>query len=77
MKEMTVSGSNIGHTDDIVLMVDGKELLRFYGAWPTSLSGYSMDSTIEDVQYVKATVTFNYDYMSYIGQFATIDSSYT
>ena|ERR1035437_5312410 len=77
MKEMTVSGSNIGHTDDIVLMVDGKELLRFYGAWPTSLSGYSMDSTIEDVQYVKATVTFNYDYMDYIGNFATADSSYT
>lgn len=77
MKEMTVDGSNIGHTDDIVLMVDGKEMFRFYGAWPTALTGYSMDSTIEDVQYVKATVTFNYDYMDLLGAFTTVDSSYT
>lgn len=76
MKAMTVEGSNIGHTDDIVLLVDGKELLRFCGAWPTSLTGYSMDSTIEDVQYVKATVTFNYDYIDLLGAFTTVDSSY-
>lgn len=76
MKEITVDGSNVGRTDDIVLMVDGKEFIRFYGAWPTSLSGYELDSTIEKLTYVKANLTLNYDYLEYIGNFKTIDSAY-
>lgn len=76
MKEMTVNGSNVGLTDDIVLMMDGKEFIRFYGAWPTSLTGFDLDSTIEQLTYVKAVVTFNYDYFDYIGEFKTVDSSY-
>jgi hypothetical protein len=76
MKKMTVDGSSVDFEDNIVLMIDGKEFLRFNGAWPTALTGYSLDSTIEDVQYVKATVTFNYDYFDYLGQFTTVDSVY-
>lgn len=76
MKEMTVNGSNVDKTDDIVLMIDGKEFMRFYGAWPTSLSGYNLDSTVDKLTYVKSTIVFNYDYFAYIGQFATTDSDY-
>jgi len=76
MKQMTVDGSIVGKTEDIILMVDGKEFIRFYGCWPASLSGFNMDSTIESVQYLKATLTFNYDYFDLIGEFATGDSVY-
>lgn len=76
MKEMTVDGSSVGRTDDIVLLLDGKEFIRFYGAYPLTLSGYDLDSTIQELTYVKGTVTFNYDYFSYIGTFATADSDY-
>ena len=47
MKEITVSGSNVGNSTDCVLMIDGKETIRFYGAWPTSLSGFSFDRSEE------------------------------
>lgn len=77
MKEMTVNGSNVGVSDDIVLTVDGKEFIRFYGAWPTSLSAYELDSTIEQLVYVKSTIVLNYDYFDYIGEFKTADSAYT
>ena len=77
MKAMSVGGSSIGFQDDVLLMIDGKESLRFYGAWPTSLSGYNFDSTVDKVVYVKASVTLNYDYFSYLGQFATVDSDYS
>lgn len=76
MKEMTVNGSTVDKDTDIVLMLDGKEFLRFYGAWPTQLSGLNLDSTAKEFTYVKAQVTFNYDYFAYIGQFATADSDY-
>lgn len=32
----------------------------FRHAWPTSLSGWEMSNTIEDVQYAKCTATFAY-----------------
>jgi len=76
MKEMTAQGSNVGRTEDVVLMLDGKEFIRFYGCWPTMLSGIELDSTIQDVQYIKATLTLNYDYFEIINQFATTDSVY-
>jgi len=76
MKEITVDGSNVGRTDDVVLMIDGKEFIRFYGCWPTSLSGYDLDSTAEGLVYVKAQLTLNYDYFDYIGEYKTEDSRY-
>jgi len=76
MKSITVGGTTIDKTDDVVLMVDGKEFIRFIGAWPMSLSAYSLDSTVEKLTYVKANLTLNYDYLEYIGQFKTDDSGY-
>lgn len=77
MKEMSADGTTIGKSSDVVLMIDGKEFCRFIGSWPTSLSGYQLDSTVEGLVYVKATLTLNYDYMDYIGDFKTADSQYT
>ena len=76
MKGMTAGGSTVDKTDDIVLMVDGKEFMRFIGSWPMSLSGYSLDSTVDKLTYVMANITFNYDYLEVLGQFATRDSNY-
>lgn len=76
MKSMTVNGSTVDKETDVVLMLDGKEFLRFYGAWPAQLSGLDLDSTAKEFTYVKAQVTFNYDFFAYIGQFATVDSDY-
>lgn len=77
MKSMTVGGTNVDKTDDIVLMIDGKEFIRFMGAWPMTLTSYRLDSTVETFTYVTASVTFNYDYLEVLGQFATTDSAYT
>jgi hypothetical protein len=77
MKQITVGGSSIGKSDDVVLMIDNKEFIRFYGAWPTSLSGYDLDTTIDGLQYVKATLTLNYDYFDLISAGnQTVDSQY-
>jgi len=76
MKQMTVDGTIVGKTEDIILMIDGKEFIRFYGCWPTNLSGMNMDSTIERVQYLKASIVFNYDYFDLLGSFTTTDSAY-
>lgn len=77
MKEMTVNGSTVGKSEDIVLMVGGQEFIRFVGAWPTSLSGFNLVTTETGLVYVKASLTINYDFFDYIGQFATVDSSYS
>ena len=75
MRQMTVNGSTVGKTDNIVLMVDNKPFLRFYGAWPADLTGYELSSIGETLIYVKATVTFQYLYFDYLGEFATVDSA--
>lgn len=76
MKSMTVAGSNVDKTDDIVLLINGKESIRFSEAWPSSLSGFEFDSTVAEVIYMKASVTFNYDWFDVINEFKTEDSSY-
>lgn len=76
MKAMTVQGSNVDKMEDIKLLINGKECINFVDAWPTSLSGFKMDITESGVVYAKSTISFNYDYFSYVGDFATVDSSY-
>ena len=34
--------------------------VKFYDLWPTELSGFDLDYTLEDVEYVTATVSFIY-----------------
>ena len=76
MKSMTVEGSNVGFTDNVVLMVDNQPLIRFNDAYPVSISGLNMDSTVTGVEYIKCSLTMRYSYFDYIGQFSTSDSSY-
>ena len=77
MKSMTVGGSNVGFKEDIMLMIDNKPFLTYTGAWISGLSGWEMDSTIQEVQYIKANLTLNYDYIDLVSQGnITIDSSY-
>ena len=76
MKAMTVEGSSIDKSEDIILLIDGEKFISFSQAWPTSLSGIEFDSTIEEIAYVTATVEFNYDYFDMLNQFASDDSVY-
>jgi hypothetical protein len=76
MKAMTVGGSTIDASDNPVLIINNTEVLRFVGAWPTSLSRLTFDATAQDAQYITSTLTLNYDYLDYIGQFKTVDSKY-
>lgn len=76
MKSITANGSAIDKTDDVVLIIGGKETIRFSQAWPSLLTGFEFDSTVAGVVYVKATVTFSYDFFDYLGQFKTVDSTY-
>lgn len=76
MKAMTVQGSSVGKSDDIILGIGSVEFIRFVEAWPTRLSGIEMSSILPSVNYVQASVSFNYDYLNVINQFAIEDSSY-
>jgi len=77
MKSMTADGSNIGHTDDVDLLINNQPLCRFMGSWPMILSGFEFDTTVEGLVYIKSTLTMNYDYMDYTGTFQTVDSQYS
>lgn len=65
MRRMTVRGSVVGETDNPVLIVNGKETIRFVEAWPMSLTGLQFVTNATDVVYITATVTFNLDYFEF------------
>ena len=66
MKRMTVAGTKVGETADPVLVIGGKEMIRFCGAWPTFLGGMEFRTDVQDVQYMTATAQFNYDYFEFM-----------
>lgn len=76
MKAMTVQGSAVDHADNPVLIVNNSEVIKFVGSWPTALGGIHYTVTDPEAMYVTATLTLNYDYIDYIGQFANSDSTY-
>lgn len=76
MKAITVEGSAVDQSTNAVLMINNEPTIRFYGSWPTSLTGFSFDATVDGVIYVKSTLEMNLDYFDYIGKFSTIDSEY-
>lgn len=65
MRRMTVRGSTIGDTDNPLLIVNGKETIRFVEAWPMSLSGLRFVTNATDVVYLTASVTLNFDYFEF------------
>jgi hypothetical protein len=75
MKAMTVDGSSVDLTDDVVLIINNTEILRFVGAWPTILGGLEFSATAPEATYVKSSLTINYDYIDLL-QNTTVDSSY-
>ena len=76
MKRITANGSNVGEVDEPTLIVGNKPSLKFIGAWPTSLSGMSFDTTNPQAEYVICQLSLNYDYVDFVGTFTTSDSSY-
>ena len=77
MKRMTVSGSSVGEVDDPILIINGKPTIRFIGSWPMALGGIDFSSTVAEVEYVKTSLTINYDYIDYIGEYKSVDSKYS
>jgi hypothetical protein len=63
MKRMTSRGSRIGEESDATVYINGKDLLKFRGCWPMSLGSIDMDSTTEEAQFIKCSLTVNYDYL--------------
>lgn len=39
---------------------DPSRVIQFYDMWPTELSGFELDYTLDQIEYVTATVTFIY-----------------
>jgi len=66
MRRMTVAGSIVGETENLVLIVNGIEMIRFTEAWPLSLSDLRFAADESDVTYITASVTFNFDYFEFI-----------
>jgi len=63
MKRMSVSGSNVGEVDNPYLLIGSKSRIKFINAWPSSISNISFRTNTDQVEYIEATATFNYDYM--------------
>jgi len=76
MKRMTVNGSAVDETDECVLIINNSEVLKFVGAWPTSLGKLNFSATDSEAKYITTTLTLNCDYIDYIGDFGTVDSKY-
>lgn len=66
MKRMSAGGTKIGDVDEVVLVINGKQSIRFTGAWPTSLSSVSFITNATDVEYLTATVSMNFDYYYFL-----------
>ncbi len=66
MKRMTVAGSAIGDTDDVVIIINDKQSIRFYGCWPMSMSNVSFITNATDVEYLTCSVVMNFDYFEFI-----------
>lgn len=62
MKRMTVRGSKVGETDTVLLSINGKESIRFYGCWPMELSDLEFVTNPDGIVYMKCTLIVNYDY---------------
>lgn len=68
MNRMIVRGSTIGETDNMVLMINEIEVVRFYDCWPTSLSGIEFMSNPETATYIQCKATFEYDYFEFLNR---------
>ena len=66
-KRMTVAGSLVGETDNAILVINNVAMIRFLDVWPMTTTGLEFDVTNQDVTYLRATTTFNYDYFEFIG----------
>lgn len=76
MKRMTANGSVVGEVDDIVLIIGGKDAIKFVGSWPMVLGGLTFDNSEPDAKYMTCSLVINYDYFDYVGQYKQTDSSY-
>ena len=68
MRRMTVNGTVVGDTDNPVISINNKQMIRLVEAWPKSLSTLNFKSNESDVIYITATATFNMDYLEFIDQ---------
>lgn len=64
------NGSGLGPQVDATLTVLDKDLkpnidFYFYDVYPTELSGFKLDYTLDDVQYITADVEFSYREYTY------------
>ena len=66
MKRMTVLGTNVGETDTVDFLINDNKTIRFYDAWPMSLSNLSFETNVNDVIYVTCSATINYDYFDFV-----------
>jgi hypothetical protein len=76
MKSMTVSGSNVGHTENIVLMISNTEALRLMGSWPMTLGGLEFKTTENGANYMTCSVLMNCDYIDLLLPAAGPDAVY-
>lgn len=76
MKRMTVAGTNVGEVDDAVLFINDQATFKFVGSWITELGGIDFDTTESEGLLVTSSLTINYDYLDYIGQYKNQDSVY-
>ncbi len=62
-----VTGPN--HRDetcDAMLIINNKQTVRFAECWPASISGMQFAANATNMEYLTATVVFNYDWYEFI-----------
>jgi hypothetical protein len=65
-KRMSVAGTSVGESSEAILVINGVEMIRFNGCWPMSTTGFNFETTGSDVNYLRASTTFNYDYYEFL-----------
>jgi hypothetical protein len=64
MKQCSTSGEGNAKavTDNVVLVAGNKKLFRFNNCWPMGLGALTFVANTQDITYLAADLTLNYDY---------------
>jgi hypothetical protein len=65
MKRITVNASQRDEVGDASIIIAGSKMVRFIDVWPASLSGMEFSTNATNVDYLKCTATFNYDWYEF------------
>jgi hypothetical protein len=64
--KIVVGQNHRDETCDAMLIINNKQTVRFTECWPASISGMQFAANATQMEYLTATVVFNYDWYEFL-----------